>query len=200
MDDLPAIADDVLDFWFAQDIVPKICEYRPIWFEFTDPAFDADITFRFSGLHERAAKGELQALAETVNGALALVLLLDQFPRHMFRRSARQYATDPLALALARRALDRGFDKTLAPIRRWFLFLPFTHSEQLAEQHRSVQLFQSLESEPVHRIVISSAQLHLDIIQRFGRFPHRNEALGRRTTDEVAIFFEGFCHRHLGSG
>lgn len=195
-----AIVEAVLDFWFETDTVPGFCEYRPIWFEVQDPAFDAEVGERFLGTYEAAAAGSLDDLGATPEGALALVVVLDQMPRNMFRRQARCYATDAKALDVAREAIARGFDAALAPLRRWFLYLPFEHSEALADQHRAQTLFESLGDDPVHRQVVASAREHLQVIRRFDRFPHRNKALGRETTTDEAAFLAALDHPHLSPG
>ncbi len=198
--DPQGIVEAGLGFWFETDTVPGFCEYRPIWFEVQDPAFDAEVRERFLGTWEEAAAGALDALGATPEGALALVVVLDQMPRNIFRGQARCYATDEKALQIARRAIERGFDAALAPLRRWFLYLPFEHSEALADQHRAVALFEALGDDPVHRQVVASAREHLGIIERFGRFPHRNKALGRQTTADEATFLAALDHPHLSPG
>ncbi|WP_430395782.1 DUF924 family protein [Ferrovibrio sp.] len=152
------------------------------WFA-KDAAFDEDFRTRFLSLHERAARGELEAWLEAPESALALLLLLDQFPRNCFRGSARMYATDAAARAAAARVIDTGFDLRIEPALRLFVYLPFSHSESLADQDHAVALQHSLGPEPY-----SHALGHRDIIRRFGRFPHRNAILGRTTTPEEAAF------------
>jgi uncharacterized protein (DUF924 family) len=140
------------------------------------------------------ARGGLPAWEETPQTALALVILLDQFPRNMHRGRAEAFAADPLARAVAGRAIDRGFDLMLRRDRRCFFYLPFEHSEDLAEQDRSVALFQAwFEAAPEAEKPQCLEQIeyvlrHQEIIRRFGRFPHRNAALGRETTPEEAAF------------
>jgi uncharacterized protein (DUF924 family) len=167
---------DVLAFWRAAGPAK--------WFA-KDDAFDAEIGARFLATHEAAAKG-LLSWEETPEGALALLLLLDQFPRNMFRGTPRAYATDPLALAVAKRALARGFDTQL-PALRVFFYLPFMHSEELADQERCVALVRGLGDEEALKFAVD----HEDIIRRFGRFPHRNAILGRTTTAEEQAFLDG---------
>ncbi len=183
MADIPPVNQasptDVLAFWFGAG--PKK------WFT-KDAAFDADIREKFLPTYEAAAQGRLTGWEATPEGALALVILLDQFPRNMFRGSPRTFDTDPLALAIAGRAIARGFDKQLGAPKRNFFYLPFMHSEALADQERCVALSREAGDENT----LKFALLHADIIRRFGRFPHRNQLLGRQTTpDEQAFLDDG---------
>jgi len=154
------------------------------WFA-KDEAFDAEFRRRFETAHFAAARRELDDWMETADGALALLILLDQFPRNSFRGSGHAFATDPLALHLANQAVARGHHDAVAPALRNFLLLPFEHSERLEDQDRYMALVAGdAESEKWGRI-------HRDIIVRFGRFPHRNAALGRETTPEEQAFLDG---------
>ena len=174
-----ASSDAVLAFWREAG--------AKRWFS-KDDAFDADIRQRFLSTYEAAARGELAAWEETAEGALALSIVLDQFPRNMFRNDARAYAADPLARAVAERALARGFDQAFPVAERTFFYLPFEHSEALADQERSVALFRVTGDVEL----LKWAEVHAEIIRRFGRFPHRNAVLGRTTTaDEQAFLAEG---------
>jgi uncharacterized protein (DUF924 family) len=173
----------VLDFWFGATDSPEFGTYREAWFT-VDFAFDQSVRERFLDDYRRAAADALDGLAATAEGALALVVMLDQFPRNMFRGTAAAFATDSKALGIADAALACGFDRTLRPLQRLFLYLPFEHSEQLADQERSVALFQALGDAKL----LDAAVRHRDIICRFGRFPHRNKALGRASTPEEAAF------------
>jgi len=152
------------------------------WFD-QDPAFDARFRERFLDTHFAAARGELDAWRTQPEGVLALLLLLDQFPRNAFRGSAHMYATDPLARRIACDALAQGLDRAIEPELRLFCYLPFAHSEDPADQDRSVALMRSLGEEP-----LAHAEGHREIVRRFGRFPHRNAMLGRRTSAEEAAF------------
>ena len=156
------------------------------WFKKND-AFDQDIRRRFLETYEAAAAGTLGAWEATPDGVLALVIVLDQFPRNMFRGAARAFAADPLARAVADRALARGFDRAMAQTDRQFFYLPFEHSEMLADQDRCCDLFRATGDAEL----VKWAELHADIIRRFGRFPHRNAALGRTTTAEEQAFLDG---------
>jgi uncharacterized protein (DUF924 family) len=169
--------DAVLAFWRAAS--PEK------WFK-KDTAFDDGIRRRFLETYQAAAAGKLAGWEETPEGALALLIVLDQFARNMFRGSARAFAADPLARAVAERALARGFDQQTPLPDRQFFYLPFEHSESLADQERCVALFRATGDAEA----VKWAELHADIIRRFGRFPHRNAALGRATTAEEQAFLD----------
>ena len=139
-----------------------------------DDAFDAEVRRRFLGLWQRAAAGELSSWETSDDGALALVIVLDQFPRNMFRGDIRTYASDRLAREVAHRAIDRGVDARIDPALREFLYLPFMHSEHLADQLRCIELSRAAG----HTESLKWAEHHADIIRRFGRFPHRNRLRG----------------------
>ena len=139
---------------------------------------------------ERAAAGELAAWEDTPEGALALVLLLDQLPRNIFRGTPRMYATDAAARAAAARAMARGFDAAMPPAWRKFFYMPLHHSENAADQRRSIELMQAVPNDPARADNIRYAGRYLDIIERFGRFPHRNAVLGRVSTPEELAFLE----------
>ena len=170
-------AADVLAFWRAAG--------SGKWFK-KDPAFDTEIARRFSAPWQQAAAGVLPAWEDTAEAALALVILLDQFPRNMFRGDARAFATDAAARAVTERAIARGFDQSVAVSERLFFYLPFEHSESEADQVRAVTLIGAMGDADLTRW----AQLHADIIRRFGRFPHRNAALGRNSTPEEQAFLD----------
>ena len=170
-------AGDVLAYWRA--LGPKR------WFV-TDAAVDAEIRDKFLGLYTAALAGGLVHWENDASGALAHVLVLDQFPRNMFRGSARAFAADPLARKVATRAIDRGFDQRFAVPERCFFYLPFEHSELLADQERCVALNRASGDADG----VKWAELHADIIRRFGRFPHRNRVLGRVTTPEEQAFLD----------
>jgi uncharacterized protein (DUF924 family) len=155
------------------------------WFN-KDTTFDNDVRL-FIDTYEAAAAEKLAGWADTPEGALALVIVLDQFPRNMFRGSARAFAADPLARAVASRAIDRGFDHDMPIPDRQFFYLPFEHSELLEDQERSCALVAATGDADL----LKWAQLHADIIRRFGRFPHRNASLGRITTPEERAFLDG---------
>ena len=169
---------DVLTFWRAAG--------PPKWFR-KNVDFDREITQRFLACHEAAAAGRLAEWEATPEGALALLILLDQFPRNMFRDSVRAFATDPLARAVAERAVARGLHRQMPSGERMFFQLPFEHSENLADQERSLALSREINGGKAD----SYADGHADIIRRFGRFPHRNATLGRLSTAEEQAFLDG---------
>lgn len=186
-------AAEVLDFWFGPPGDPGHAQPRRAWFE-KDPAFDATIARRFGGLVERALAGGLADwLADPPEPlpALALVIVLDQFPRNLYRGQARAFAGDAAALASARAIVVAGADHGLSGVQRQFVYLPFEHAEDLATQRQSLRLFAQLaRDEPALADLVSWAQRHHDIVARFGRFPHRNAALGRPSTAEEIEFLK----------
>ena len=175
---LPAAAGAVLQFWFGEgpDDVP-----RKVWFA-NDAAFDRLCRERFADTHAAAAAGQLDQWQETPAGALALTVVFDQLSRNIYRGTPEAFAQDGRALDIARSAVERGFDRQLPPLRRMFLYLPFEHSEDRAMQARSVELFESLRGPDWLDDAIDYAHRHRDVIERFGRFPHRNAILGRSST------------------
>ena len=169
---------EILSFWR---------EAGPTHWYSKDAAFDASLRARFMALWERAVSGGLSSWEASDEGALALVIVLDQFPRNMFRDESRAYCSDALALEVANRAIARGTDARIEPKLLEFLYMPFMHSELLADQLRCVELFRSagrLEN-------LKYAEDHADIIRHFGRFPHRNRILGRVTTPQEQAFLDG---------
>ena len=169
---------DVLTFWRSAG------DER--WYK-RDDAFDASVRERFLALWHKAATGELSSWETTDDGALALVILLDQFPRNMFRGDPKAFSSDAQALKVAHRALAHGADKRIEAPLLQFLYLPFMHSEDPADQLRCVELFRTTADTENLRY----AEEHADIVRRFGRFPHRNRALGRTTTPEEQAFLDG---------
>jgi len=177
-----------LDMEMAAAVVDFWTEAGPdTWFT-RDEAFDARFRARFLDEHMAAAARAREHWLSTAEGALALLVLLDQFPRNCFRGTAHSYATDPLARHYAARAIEEGLDLQLVPKLRAFIYLPFEHSEDLLHQERSVALFDVLGDKEY----LAFAELHRDIIRRFGRFPHRNAALGRiPSMEELEFLAEG---------
>jgi uncharacterized protein (DUF924 family) len=185
-----AEAQDVTDFWFGAPGSPEYGTSREAWFR-KDPAFDASIARRFGRLIERALGGELRDWDAQPDSALARIVVLDQFTRNVFRDTARAFAGDALALQAAKAMVAAGHDRALAPERRSFVYLPFEHAEDRAAQDESVRLFTQLETEnPALTGLIDYALRHRAIVARFGRFPHRNAALGRPSTPEEIRFLE----------
>lgn len=185
---------EVLDFWFGEAGSPEHGKPRQVWFSKSD-AFDDAIRARFLDLHLRAADGQLSQWAARSDSLLALIVVLDQFPRNLYRGTSKAFTTDDQALAAAQLALDRGFDRVLLPVQRWFVYLPFEHAEDLTLQRKCLQLFESLRSDPDSAGSVDFARRHFEIIARFGRFPHRNAILGRASTPEEIEFL-----RQPGSG
>lgn len=182
-------AERLLRFWFAEG--PDT--FRLAWFR-RDDAFDESCRSGFGDLVRPARDGALDGWAETPQGALALTLLLDQFPRNLFRGTPEAFASDAHARLIARRAvLERHFDMVLTPTERIFLYLPFEHGESMPDQHLSVALFEGLRDHPAHAApggTIDYAWQHWHVIRRFGRFPHRNAVLGRESTPEELAWLE----------
>ncbi|MBA2401469.1 MAG: DUF924 domain-containing protein [Bradyrhizobium sp.] len=168
---------DILNFWREAG--------RDRWYKRND-AFDAEVRERFSELWRKAAAGELSSWETTDDGALALTIVLDQFPRNMFRNDPRTYATDRQARDVATRAIDRSTDARIDPVLLEFLYLPFMHSEHLPDQLRCIALFGGTANTENKQY----AEHHADIIRRFGRFSHRNRILGRETTPEEQAFLD----------
>jgi len=178
---MPAHPADVVTYW--RDAGPKR------WFK-KSAAFDDAIRLKFEPTHHAAARRDYDAWIETPEGALALLILLDQFPRNLYRGSAHSYATDPLARHYAGEAVARAHHRATEPLLRIFFHLPFTHSENPTDQERSVALNEAMRQETGDPGNLEWAILHRDIIARFGRFPHRNRALGRATTSEEQAFLD----------
>ncbi len=186
---MPSRAEEVLDFWFGREGDLDYGRFREEWFR-KDPTFDARVTQLFADLYGEAAAGELDGWRDDAKSCLALVIVLDQFPRNMFRGDGRAHAADDKALETARYAVEHALDRELPAFQRMFLYMPFMHSESAENQRRSVELFGGLASEQGAPDVVSYAVAHEEIVERFGRFPHRNEILGRTTTPEEAEFLK----------
>jgi uncharacterized protein (DUF924 family) len=180
---IDAQAREVLDFWFGAPDSADYGKNREAWFK-KDAGFDQELRDRFLLLHAAAAAGELSSWSTTPRGSLALIILLDQMSRNMFRGTPQAFAFDGQALAVARHAVDAGFDHALLPVERMFLYLPFEHSEDPGHQDRCLELFERLQAFPEMALPIDYARRHREVIARFGRFPHRNPILGRPSTPE----------------
>ncbi|MFM2431870.1 MAG: hypothetical protein RLZZ511_3083 [Cyanobacteriota bacterium] len=181
--------DSVLRFWFGEDWqqVPPTPQKK--WFV-KDPIFDQSVREWFTGTYEQAVAGRLEHWTETAAGALALTIVLDQFPRNMFRDTPKAFASDAQALHVADYALDRDFDQDVPPVMRLFFYLPFEHSENLSNQNRAVQLLQGYADDPELGSYAEFALKHQAVIAQFGRFPHRNAILGRESTPAELEFLE----------
>ena len=184
----------VLDFWFLPAADPGHGKPRPEWFR-KDARFDHTIIERFGKLIEQALAGALDSWQVELRGALAHVVVLDQFTRNAFRDTARAFAGDRQALAAARRLVEQKLDRQLVPVERWFAYMPYEHAEDSAMQDQALAHFTQLEAESEMTDLVSYANRHRDIIRRFGRFPHRNRLLGRTSTPEEEEFL-----RQPGSG
>ena len=170
----PVTPHDIITFWRSAG--------PDKWYA-KDDTFDQELRDRFMDTWEAARDGKLGAWQDSDEGALALLIVLDQFPRNMFRNDARAFSTDALARSVATRAIAEGRDRRIEQEMRAFMYLPFEHSEDITDQERSIALFKSLSADS-----LKWAVLHADIIRKFGRFPHRNAVLGRATTPEEAAF------------
>ncbi|WP_024303763.1 DUF924 family protein [Pseudogulbenkiania sp. MAI-1] len=179
--------EEVLSFWFGGIDDASLGGERSAWFR-KDPQFDDTIRKRFRTLVEALAAGELSPDLGDARATLAWLIVADQFPRNLFRGTARAFACDARAREVAKRALAAGLDAQLPPVARWFVYLPFEHSESLADQDEAVRRFATLAGYPGQENVIDYAHRHRAVIERFGRFPHRNAALGRESTAEEAAF------------
>ena len=178
--------DEILEFWFGRPGTPEHNRSRRVWFR-NDPAFDGQIWARFGIAIETAlASGFADWISP--RGALARVLLLDQFTRNSFRDSPRAFAGDALALSVAEDAVARGDDRALLPLERWFMYMPYVHAESLHAQERSLALFRQLRDETGLVEPLPWAERHAAVIRLFGRFPHRNAILGRSSTAEEVAF------------
>ena len=177
-------ATKVLSFWFGE--TP---EMRKAWFV-KDSAFDIEVRSRFLPLYEQAASNQLDAWSDSPESCLAVVIVLDQFPRNMFRGTARSFATDPKALSIAKRAIAQNFDQQILPIQRFFFYLPLEHSENLDDQNESVRLFEQFRDDPDLKETYDYAVRHRAVIEQFGRFPHRNQILDRASTPAEIEFLK----------
>ena len=180
---MPPLARDILEFWFG----PAPHAERSEWFR-KDPTYDATIRERFGATLEAALSGALRDWRADTHAALAHVLLLDQFTRNAFRDTPRAFAGDGEALLTANAIVDAGLDRMLDRYKRWFLYMPFEHSENPATQEQSIALFTRLAADSGDPAPLAWAEKHAAIVRRFGRYPHRNEILGRKSTpDEIAF-------------
>ncbi len=181
--------NEILDFWFGTSQADS-GKARKAWF-IKDPTFDQTIQTRFETDYQAAATGKLDSWQRSAQGCVALTLLLDQFPRNLFRRHPRAFATDAQALMVAEQAIAGGLDQELLPLQRWFLYIPYMHSENLDHQRQSVELFHHLrDADPETASAFPYAIKHLEIIEWFGRFPHRNQILDRVSTPEEIDFLK----------
>lgn len=177
----------VLDFWFGAAGTPEHGKRRAEWFK-KSAKFDGLVRERFLAVYENLAAAGPEAWSASPREMLAKIIVLDQFPRNMFRDTPRAFATDGAALEAAEELLRRQWDVQLEPIERWFAYLPFEHAEDLATQRRSLELFGALAADPAWADLLDWAQKHFAVVEHFGRFPHRNAILGRPSTPEEEAF------------
>ncbi len=189
----PALQQEILDFWFGRRDDADYGQVRDYWFH-KDDKFDAAIRQRFGAPVDRAIAGGF-AEWESAHGALARILLLDQFTRNIYRGTPRAFAGDALSNEVAQRIVSHREDATLIPVERWFLYMPFAHAESAAGQARSLELFTRLRDETGLADPLEWARRHAEVIRRFGRYPHRNAILARQSTAEELEFLT-----HPGSG
>lgn len=187
-------AREVLDFWFGEPGSAGHGKSRAEWFR-KDPTFDGEIRRRFLALHAAAALGECDHWRDDPGSLLALVIVLDQYSRNLYRDDPRAFSQDAKALECAQLMIGRGWDAARAPVERQFAYLPFEHAEDEALQDRSIALFTALAAYPETKGLVEWAEKHRVVIRRFGRFPHRNAALGRESTPEEIAYL-----REPGSG
>jgi uncharacterized protein (DUF924 family) len=181
--------DKIIEYWFGKVGSENYESFRPWWFA---ASADTDLQLRdlFAQDYEFAAAGYLDGWQGWSHSCLALILLLDQLPRNLFRQTAAAFATDAQALAVARQAIQNGIDREFLPVQRWFFYLPFEHSEDLTDQETSLALFASLPEHPHKSLAVASAQQHYQLIREFGRFPHRNAVLDRPSTAAELIYLQ----------
>ncbi len=197
---IPSRAQDVFGFWFfpgyAEELVRVLSQGRRLWWHSKDSEVDGRIAALFTDDLARASRGLYDDWLESARGTLAFLILVDQFPRHIYRNDARAFDFDSLALATCSKGIARGFDKELEPIQRYFFYLPFMHGEAIDVQRRSVVLYDELYRTAPQDLKVGvglvrdAAHRHHEIIERFGRFPHRNAALSRATTPEEEEFLK----------
>ena len=180
------VARDILTFWFGTDDLSAPIERRDVWFKST-PAFDGELIDRFADVHLRALEGAHDHFLDTAAECVALVIALDQFPRNIYRGTARAFHADARARRIARDAIVRGHDREVVEQARRFFYLPFVHSEDLSDQDLAVELNRPIADERTFNSIVA----HRDAIARFGRFPHRNAVLGRQSTPEELEFLKG---------
>ena len=178
MNDSQIDSEEIVTFWFSEPVMKK-------WFNST-PEFDDEIRQRFEPVYKQAKQGLLDSWKNTATGCLALVILFDQFPLNMYRGKKQSFATEARSREVAEHAIAESFDEQLSDNQKAFIYMPYMHSESMADQERSVALYEKAKLNNNIRF----ARHHRDIVQRFGRFPHRNKILGRQSTDEELIYLQ----------
>ena len=184
-----SLFQEVLDFWFGKPEDDDYGKSKKAWFV-KNSEFDRQVRSLFLSVYQQAAANQLDEWQSSPDSCLALIIVLDQFPRNMFRNQSQAFATDELALAIAKYAVSHQYDRQLLPVQRWFVYLPFEHSENLADQLTCVNLFLSIKDDPETATTLDYVYRHLEIIKEFGRFPHRNAILGRQSTQEELKFLQ----------
>ena len=184
---MKSLAPEVLAFWFGEGAEHGLRHKR--WFE-KNPGFDRLVAHRFARLHGEMLAGRHREWLDEPRTCLARIIVLDQFPRHIYRGTASAFSTDALAREAAKHLVNAGWDRGMLPVERMFAYLPFQHTELLDDQERSYALYQGLKTFPETADTDRYAVAHRDIIRRFGRFPHRNAALGRPSTPEEIEFLK----------
>ena len=182
-------ANEILNFWFGSPDDADYGKPRKAWFA-KEPEFDEELRRHFLKDYEKAAGGYLDEWKDSPSTCLALILLLDQVPRNIFRETPQAFATDWEALSTAHLAIAQGYDRQLLNVQRWFVYLPFVHSENIDHQRQAVKLFQKVSGDRDSASAIENAIRHRSVIERFGRFPHRNIILGRPSTPEEKEFLK----------
>ncbi len=177
----------ILDFWFGSPQDQDYGKPKESWFV-KNKDFDQKVRSLFLSTYQKAVLGELNHWQNTPYDCLALILIYDQFPRNIFRHQPQAFATDEHALSCTKYAISQQFDQILLPVQRWFIYLPFEHSERLEDQKKSLELFLTLQDYPDSQSSIDYAYRHYQVIKKFGRFPHRNAILGRINTPEEEAF------------
>ncbi len=184
-----SLFQEVLDFWFGKPEDDDYGKSKKAWFV-KNSEFDRQVRSLFLSVYQQAAANQLDEWQSSPDSCLALIIVLDQFPRNMFRNQSQAFATDELALAIAKYAVSHQYDRQLLPVQRWFIYVPFEHSENLADQLTCVNLFLSIKDDPETATTLDYVYRHLEIIKEFGRFPHRNAILGRQSTQEELKFLQ----------
>lgn len=179
------LVKEILKFWFGDKSDKDFGEPKFFWFSST-PEIDSNIKNKYEGYHLKAKAGDLDSYMSSAEDTLALIILLDQFPRNMYRGTPQAFAADYKALEVAKFAVAQGYDQQLLTFQQPFMYLPFMHSEGLADQNKCVELFEAMGE----TMNLKYAYGHRDLIMRFGRFPHRNKILNRDSTPEEILFLE----------
>ena len=180
-----SLTDNVLEFWFENSDITKNLQNRRVWFRST-PEFDREIYTKFNKVHSKANKGHLDHMRYSQRSCLALIIILDQFSRNLFRNNIKAFASDSKALLIANHAIELGYDQNINDYAKLFFYLPFEHSEKLSDQKKSVELHRAINNKHIGK----AADYHYRTIVRFGRFPHRNGLMNRKSTSEEITYLK----------